>query len=234
MPELPEVETIKRGLQKVIVGRKITKFESRDAKVVRFEEKKIEGLYISNIERRAKILIFYLSNDKAPFDSHSTGSGRVAQGFDGKVLLCHLKMTGQLIWEACPGETEFCLKKIKSPSTPFDTTQGRSLRAATQRVAGGHPSPDWVAKLPNKHTRAIFTFDDKSVLFFNDMRRFGYLKLYDTNVISTPFDKLRVNSAEKSRSLDYARDDNFKYDSISRRRLYLATRSPRSGAPNLA
>jgi formamidopyrimidine-DNA glycosylase len=67
-------------------------------------------------------------------------------------------MTGQLIWEACPGETEFCLKK--------------------SRVAGGHPSPDWVAKLPNKHTRAIFSFDNKSVLFFNDVRRFGYLKLY--------------------------------------------------------
>jgi len=84
-------------------------------------------------------------------------------------------MTGQLIWEACAGGTEFCLKKIKSPST--------ALRA-TQRVAGGHPSPDWVAKLPNNYTRAIFHFDDDSVLFFNDLRRFGYLKLYNTrNVI---------------------------------------------------
>jgi len=157
MPELPEVETIRRGLAKVIVGRKIVKFESRDAKVVRFDEKDITGLKIEGIDRKAKMLVFELNGDKA--------------------ILIHLKMTGQLIWEACPGETEFCLKKMKSPSTPFDTAQGGSLRA-NQRLAGGHPSPDWVAKLPNKHTRAIFSFDDKSVLFFNDVRRFGYLKLY--------------------------------------------------------
>jgi len=73
-------------------------------------------------------------------------------------------MTGQLIWEECSGGTEFCLKK--------------------SRVAGGHPSPDWVAKLPNNYTRAIFTFNDKSVLFFNDLRRFGYSKLYNTKDLS--------------------------------------------------
>ena len=171
MPELPEVETIRQGLAKVIVGRKIVKFESRDAKVVRFDEKDIAGLYITNIERRAKILIFTLSNPKSDppaggrnpkqIPNHNVKNSK--QNIE-KYLLCHLKMTGQLIWEACPGETEFCLKK--------------------SRVAGGHPSPDWVAKLPNKHTRAIFSFDDKSVLFFNDVRRFGYLKLYNIkNVI---------------------------------------------------
>ena len=66
MPELPEVETIRRGLLKVIVGKKIVKFESRDAKVIQFAEKDIEGLYISDIERRAKILVFYLTRDVIP------------------------------------------------------------------------------------------------------------------------------------------------------------------------
>ncbi len=160
MPELPEVETIKRGLQRVVVGKKIEKFENKDSKVVQFDPKEIEGLHVVEIERRAKILVFKLSKEKGPFDS--------AQGFDGtKVFLCHLKMTGQLIWEECMGETEFCLKKKRGA-----------------KVAGGHPSPDWVAKLPNAYTRAIFHFDDRSVLFFNDLRRFGYMKLYDLDAVN--------------------------------------------------
>ena len=32
-------------------------------------------------------------------------------------------------------------------------------------------------KLPNKHTRAIFYFSGGGKLFFNDLRKFGYLKL---------------------------------------------------------
>jgi len=188
VPELPEVETIRLGLQKAIVGKKIKKFESRDSKVVQFEPKDVEGMYISNIERRAKILVFHLSRAVIPtpqelrveessnkrslhFGRDDTGDVRDYKV--DKIILCHLKMTGQLIWEDCPGEKEFCLKKIKSPSTV--------LRTTTQRVVGGHPSPDWVAKLPNNYTRAIFTFDDKSVLFFNDLRRFGYLKLYGSS-----------------------------------------------------
>ena len=64
------------------------------------------------------------------------------------LLLIHLKMTGQLIY----------IDKHK-------------------RVAGGHPSLDWLATLPNKHTRIEIVFDDQSKLFFNDMRLFGWLKI---------------------------------------------------------
>lgn len=161
MPELPEVETIRRGLQQVIVGKRIEKFESRDPKVIQFDKKDIEGMLVVNIERRAKILIFHLSKSVPVLPPPPTPP-RAGGEFSGagKVLLCHLKMTGQLIWEEKAGTSDFQLKK--------------------SRVAGGHPSPDWVAKLPNSYTRAIFTFDDKSVLFFNDLRRFGYLKLYNT------------------------------------------------------
>ena len=172
MPELPEVETIRRGLLKVVVGKKIVKFESRDTKVVRFAPENIEGSEIVDINRKAKILVLELSNDKA--------------------VLIHLKMTGQLIWEECAGENEFCLKK--------------------SRVAGGHPSPDWVAKLPNAYTRAIFHFDDESVLFFNDLRRFAYMKLYDKDQLGNitelsklgpePFDS-RSGQASKEFNVEY-------------------------------
>ncbi len=150
MPELPEVETIRRGLQGVICGKAIANFEKRDIKVIQFEPKEIIGAKITDVERRAKILILKLDN--------------------GKVILTHLKMTGQLIWEENAGATAFELKRKRS-----------SIESGmTKRVAGGHPSPTWVEKLPNVHTRSIFYFDDGSVLFFNDLRRFGYMKLYNT------------------------------------------------------
>lgn len=71
-----------------------------------------------------------------------------------KHLLFHLKMTGQLIFihgdQALAG--------------------GHSLAGASfQDAVGG--------KLPNKFTRAIFSFADGSQLFFNDLRKFGYIKL---------------------------------------------------------
>lgn len=155
MPELPEVETIRRGLESVIIGKRITDFESKDVKVVQVKKEDIIGSEIVSVERRAKILIFNLSNEKS--------------------LLIHLKMTGQLIWEKIMGEDSHKLRNRDS-----------------NRVAGGHPSADWSAKLPNVHTRAIFYFGDKSVLFFNDLRRFGYIKIYPTSGLLTEKELKRI------------------------------------------
>ena len=42
----------------------------------------------------------------------------------------------------------------------------------------GHPTPkEDKANLPNKSTRLVFTFSDKSRLFFNDQRKFGWVKI---------------------------------------------------------
>jgi formamidopyrimidine-DNA glycosylase len=46
-----------------------------------------------------------------------------------------------------------------------------------KQVVGGHPSGDWNATLPNKHTRVEINFTDGSVLFFNDLRKFGWVRL---------------------------------------------------------
>lgn len=83
MPELPEVETIKRDLEKVILGKKITEVCVHNPKVIREPQvsgfkKGIEGQTVKNILRRAKVLILELSN--------------------GKSLVIHLKMTGQLVY----------------------------------------------------------------------------------------------------------------------------------------
>lgn len=71
-------------------------------------------------------------------------------------LLFHLKMTGQLV-----------LKGKKEVLAGGHSLSGVSFSAAV----GG--------SLPNKFTRAIFKFTNNDVLFFNDMRKFGYIKLVD-------------------------------------------------------
>ncbi|MEI8349415.1 MAG: DNA-formamidopyrimidine glycosylase [Candidatus Omnitrophota bacterium] len=88
MPELPEVETIKRELEKAVLGKKITEVCVRHPTVIREPsvekfKKGIAGTTVKNILRKAKVLILELSN--------------------GKSLVIHLKMTGQLIYPGTPG-----------------------------------------------------------------------------------------------------------------------------------
>ncbi len=85
MPELPEVETIKRDLKKVIPGKRIEKVELLDKKLIKGIKpelfiKEVEKTTINQILRRGKYLIFELS--------------------DGEFLVFHLKLTGQLIYAA--------------------------------------------------------------------------------------------------------------------------------------
>lgn len=84
MPELPEVETIKRSLQKAIVGKKIKSVEVLLLKVFQGNKAGILGKTIEEVERRGKILIIRLSGDKN--------------------LLIHFKLTGQLVWVPKAGE----------------------------------------------------------------------------------------------------------------------------------
>lgn len=111
MPELPEVETIKSDLQKIIPGKKIAGVKIYNSKVIREPrpaafKKSLEGQTIKNILRRAKLLIFELSN--------------------GKFLTVHLKMTGQLVY---PGGG-------KSSRLAFNFRDGSILDFNDQRLFG--------------------------------------------------------------------------------------------------
>jgi formamidopyrimidine-DNA glycosylase len=81
MPELPEVETIRRGLEDLIVGAKIVEIATDLPKQVQpsveVVKKAVVGSTIKKISRRAKLLQLFLSN--------------------GKILVFHLKLTGRLI-----------------------------------------------------------------------------------------------------------------------------------------
>ncbi|MCX7926878.1 MAG: bifunctional DNA-formamidopyrimidine glycosylase/DNA-(apurinic or apyrimidinic site) lyase [Candidatus Omnitrophica bacterium] len=86
MPELPEVETIRRELSETVVGKRIVNVIINNPKVIRQPpaEKFKAGLInavIKEVLRRAKVLVIALSNNK--------------------FLVIHLKMTGQLIY---PGD----------------------------------------------------------------------------------------------------------------------------------
>ncbi|MEK7599034.1 MAG: bifunctional DNA-formamidopyrimidine glycosylase/DNA-(apurinic or apyrimidinic site) lyase [Patescibacteria group bacterium] len=83
MPELPEVETIKRDLLKKIIGKKIAAVEIRDKKIAKPDSRTLiqalSGNQFAAIERIGKLLIFRLK----------TGE---------RFLLAHLKLTGQLVY----------------------------------------------------------------------------------------------------------------------------------------
>jgi formamidopyrimidine-DNA glycosylase len=59
MPELPEVETIKLGLQKCLVGHKIEDVEVRVSKIFQGTPKDIIGAKVIDIKRIGKGLIIY-------------------------------------------------------------------------------------------------------------------------------------------------------------------------------
>ncbi|MFH1840660.1 MAG: DNA-formamidopyrimidine glycosylase [Candidatus Shapirobacteria bacterium] len=80
MPELPEVETIRLQLDKAIRGRRIVGVEVLTPKSFLGDPKKIIGKKVLGVERRAKITLIRLK--------------------DGFCLAIHLKLTGQLIFDA--------------------------------------------------------------------------------------------------------------------------------------
>ena len=81
MPELPEVETVRRGLTPVLAGRRFVKVEQR-RKDLRFPlpqefAKRLTGRTVKRLERRAKYILVHLDN--------------------GEVLAVHLGMTGRFL-----------------------------------------------------------------------------------------------------------------------------------------
>jgi formamidopyrimidine-DNA glycosylase len=93
MPELPEIETIKRYLEKDLIGRKIKDVKILNKKSFLGDKKKILNSKILKIERKGKMLIFKLNTDKR-------GSQRRLRRINsiGLNLVFHLKLTGQLIF----------------------------------------------------------------------------------------------------------------------------------------
>ncbi len=110
------------------------------------------------------------------------------EGYENLVQV-HLKMTGQLIFQ----------EKIKKTQELKETR----TQNFENRVVGGHPTSDWVKSLPSKHTRVEIVFEDGSVLFFNDMRAFGWMRIVEkTQKIENSKNQI-PDVVDKEFSLDY-------------------------------
>ena len=153
MPELPEVETIRRGLEKRIIGLKIQQVSVLCEKSFIGDPDRILGRKVTALRRFGKALIIDLDNNLS--------------------LMVHLRMTGQLIFDGAPSKNR---KDTESDSTS-DFTE-----PPADRFAAGHPSENFVASLPNQQTRVVIEFD-AGTLYFNDQRKFGFIKLIATNEV---------------------------------------------------
>jgi len=135
MPELPEVETVRIGLARLLPQQTIAAVVSDWPKSFPNAKNDVDkfmiGAKVLAVRRRAKVLIIDLSTEYS--------------------LLIHLKMTGQLVFW--------------SP---------------TERFGAGHPNESLVGSLPDKSTRVTIDFLYGPKLFFNDQRKFGWVRLIPT------------------------------------------------------
>lgn len=100
MPELPEVETVRVGLQPVLEGHRLTKVEIRRAGLrLPFPKdfaKRLTGRRVKALRRRAKYLLAELDGDET-LVIHLGMSGRFAVYAQGKE-----RKLGQYVYEAAP------------------------------------------------------------------------------------------------------------------------------------
>ena len=145
MPELPEVETIRRSLQAELVGKIIESVNVKEAKQFIGDKTIIEGKKIEEVTRKGKVLTLILE--------------------DSLYLSFHLMLTGQILYSPNKDKAIF---KNTIPHTGSNT-------------------------MPVNSTRVILNFKDNSALFFNDQRKFGWVKI--------------TNSTEETKSVDVLSPD---------------------------
>ena len=131
MPELPEVEVVKRSLEKKILNLKVKRVRINDFnlryKVDKYRIALLKGKKIKKIERRSKFLIFEISSNL--------------------IMLIHLGMTGKFF---------FINRAKKKFKTSFYYNLDKN----------------------EKHDRIIFYLQNNQKLIYNDVRKFGFIKLY--------------------------------------------------------
>ena len=138
MPELPEVESIKRQLKPNIVGKIISKIEIISPKNFVGNKQDVLHKKIISIERYGKVLAIGLVSTNYALRTTN-------------YLNIHFKLSGQILFSKNVNHAVF--KNI----IPF---------------TGGN-------KMPANTTRIVIKFSDGSGLFFNDLRKFGWMKVSD-------------------------------------------------------
>ena len=158
MPELPEVQTIVNELNWKLKNKTIQSVIVNAPKMVAV------GAATLSPKRRVKsyqVIKFIKSLQHQKILSVKRRAKLLIFDLSGPLsMLVHLKMTGQFIYED---------KKL------------RAKTGGKYKLLNRASAP--LQQLPGKHTHVIFTFRDGSRLYFNDVRKFGYLKIVHDNEI---------------------------------------------------
>lgn len=159
MPELPEVEVTRRRIEVLLVGRRIARVLTTPKSYFFLTEpgrlrRRLVGRRVSELARRGKYLI--------------------AQLDDGKQLILHLGMSGQLFGGSAASP------RLLSAST-------RS--ALTPEQQGGFA--------PDRHTHMQLCFeDDGARVLFRDVRKFGKVRLLEPGEREPRLDRLGVDALQ--------------------------------------
>jgi len=152
MPELPEVEVVKKSLQRDIINLTIKKVKIINKnlryKIDVFKLNKLIGKTVVSIKRRAKYLLINFNNKST--------------------LIVHLGMTGKFYIEK---------KKIYKKLSFYYKTISNN----------------------NKHDHVIISFNKEIKLIYNDVRRFGFIKIISTNLLikNSHFSSLGIEPLSK-------------------------------------
>jgi len=138
MPELPEVEVVKKSLEKSIKNLIIKKIQINTKKLRYFVDKnkinRTVGRKIISIKRRSKYLIIEVEKNLS--------------------ILAHLGMTGKFLLLNNK-------KKLKRTSFYYQLSNKGS-----------------------KHNHVIFNFNNNTKLIYNDVRKFGFIKVIQSNKLN--------------------------------------------------
>lgn len=150
MPELPEVEVVRRGLLPHTVGRTVVRVEVLDARILRRQvdgadrlREAVEGNRLSALARRGKFLWWRLEEP----DASNSGGSDV-----GQALMSHLGMSGQ--W------------RVRGAHPPADA----AVPALASAPGSEGPAPD-----PLRHRRLTLHLDTGTAIDLIDQRIFGGL-----------------------------------------------------------
>jgi formamidopyrimidine-DNA glycosylase len=171
MPELPEVETVRRGLEPVLAGVRFKRVEQRRADL-RFPFPKrfaprLEGTMVVTLARRGKHLLAHLAS--------------------GEVLVMHLGMSGRftvraarpasapspLMGAARKGEEINTLAVLPAPNR--SPTGAEELVGQFTDNRGNDPA----------HDHVLFTLESGVSITYNDPRRFGFMTLIGQAELAT-------------------------------------------------
>lgn len=196
MPELPEVETIKRQLGEKIKGLVIEKVEVRKKRLFKGESKEIIGAKIADVKRRAKMLIIDLKKSHLEFlpagrqgISGSNKNKKIPKQVRNDIyLLIHLKMSGQLIFVDKSGKY--------GPSSP--RLRGVSVK---HTFLSKFNNKDQII-VPNKYTHITMFFKSGEKLYYNDLRQFGWIKVVDEKELERQLKKNGSEPLDKDFSLN--------------------------------